>query len=130
MDNNLNPVFSGILNSFIKPVKKQNLSFDAQWVIDVIAENSDDKIELQEDLNALKTAIKEQPEELVAYIKNIIDTTRDKLIDENKCPDCGAELEFERNEELDTYVPYGDTNVIYEEGGSMKCTDCGFEKED
>ena len=130
MDNNLNPVFSGILNSFIKPVKKQNLSFDAQWVIDVIAENSDDKIELQEDLNALKTAIKEQPEELVAYIKNIIDTTRDKLIDENKCPDCGAELEFERNEELDTYVPYGDTNVIYEEGGSMKCPDCGFEKED
>lgn len=130
MNNNLNPFFSEILDSFIKPVKKQKLSFDAQCAIDVIVENSDDKIELQEDLNALKTAIKEQPEELVAYIKNIIDITRDELIDENKCPDCGAELEFERNEALDTYVPYGDTSVLYEEGGSMKCPDCGFEKED
>ena len=109
--------------------KKQNLSFDAQWAIEIIVENGDDKIELQDDLTALIEAIKEQPEELVAYIKNIIDITRDELIDENKCPDCGAELEFERNEALDTYVPYGDTSVLYEEGGSMKCPDCGFKNE-
>lgn len=130
MNNNLNPIFSGILNNFANPVKKQKLCLAAQCAIDVIVENSDDKIDLQENLNALKTAIKNNPEELVAYIKNIIDTTRDELIDENKCPDCGTDLEFIRDKSLDTYVPYGEGRVLYEEGGSMKCPDCGFEKED
>lgn len=130
MTNNLNPIFSEILNNFANPVKKQNLSFDAQWVIDVIVENSDDKIELQDDLTALIKAIKEQPEELIGYINNIIDITREELVDDGKCPDCGADLEFVRDKSMDTYVPYGDTSVLYEEGGRMKCPDCGFEKED
>ena len=129
MDNNLNPIFSEILNNFANPVKKQKLSCDAQCVIDIIVENSDDKIVLQEDLNALKTAIKEQPEELVGYIKKIIDITRKELVDDGTCPDCGADLEFVRDKSMDTYVPYGDTSVLYEEGGTMKCPDCGFEKE-
>lgn len=129
MTNNLNPIFSEILNNFANPVKKKKLSFDAQWVIDVIVENSDDKIELQDDLTALIKAIKEQPEELIGYINNIIDITREELVDDGKCPDCGADLEFVRDKSMDTYVPYGDTRVIYEEGGIMKCPDCGFEKE-
>ena len=109
--------------------KKQNLSFDAQWAIGIIVENGDDKIELQDDLTALIEAIKEHPEELVAYIKNIIDITRDELIDENKCPDCGTDLEFVRDKSMDTYVPYGETSVLYEEGGIMKCHACGYENE-
>ena len=129
MNNNLNPIFSGILNNFANPVKKKKLSWHAQCVIDIIVENSNDKIELQEDLNALIKAIKEQPEELVGYIKNIIDITREELVDDGKCPDCGTELEFERNKALDTYVPYGEGSVLYEEGGIMKCPDCGFEVE-
>lgn len=129
MNNNLNPVFAGILNNFANPVKKKKLSLSAQCVIDFIADISDGKIELQEDLNALKTAIKEQPEELVAYINNIIDITREELVDDDKCPDCGADLEFVRDKSMDTYVPYGNTSVLYKEGGIMKCPDCGFEKE-
>ena len=129
MNDHLNPICSEILNNFANPVKKRKLSWEAQCAIDVIAENSDDKIELQEDLTALIKAIKEQPEELVAYIKNIIDITREELVDDDKCPDCGAELEFERDKSMDTYVPYGETSVLYEEGGIMKCPDCGFEKE-
>jgi predicted RNA-binding Zn-ribbon protein involved in translation (DUF1610 family) len=128
MNNNLNPIFSEILNNFANPVKKQKLSWEAQYVIDIIVENSDDKNELQEDLTALIKAIKEQPEELVGYINNIIDITREELVDDGKCPDCGADLEFVRDKSMDTYVPYGDTSVIYEEGGRMKCPDCGFEK--
>jgi rubredoxin len=130
MNNNLNPIFAGILNNFTNPVKKKKLSWHAQCVIDIIVENSDDKIELQENLTALIKAIKEQPEELVGYINNIIDITREELVDDGKCPNCGADLEFERDKSMDTYVPYGDTSVIYEEGGIMKCPDCGFEKED
>ena len=129
MNNNFNPIFSGILNNFANSVKKQKLSREAQCVIDIIVENSDDKIELQEDLNALKTAIKEQPEELVGYIKSRINIIREELVEDGKCPDCGADLEFERDKSLDTYVPYGEGSVLYEEGGSMKCPDCGFEKE-
>jgi uncharacterized protein with PIN domain len=129
MNNNLNPIFSEILNNFSNPVKKQKLSLSAQCVIDIIVENCNDKIELQEDLTALIKAIKVQPEELVDYIENIIYITREELIDENKCPDCGADLEFVRDKSMDTYVPYGDTSVIYEEGGIMRCPDCGFEKE-
>lgn len=126
MNNNLDPIFSEILNNFVNPVKKQKLSWTAQYVINTIVENSDDKIELQEDLTALIKAIKDHPEELVGYINNIIDITRDELIDENKCPDCGADLEFVRDKSMDTYVPYGETSVIFEEGGTMECTDCGF----
>lgn len=129
MNNNLNPIFAGILNNFANPVKKKKLSLSAQCVIDIVVENSDDKNELQDDLTALIKAIKEQPEELVGYLKNIIDITREELVDDDKCPDCGADLEFERDKSMDTYVPYGDTSVIYDEGGSMKCPDCGFEKE-
>lgn len=129
MNNNLNPIFAGILNNFANPVKKQKLSLSAQCVIDIIVENSDDKNDLQDDLTTLIKAIKEQPEELVGYINNIIDITREELVEDGKCPDCGADLEFERDKSMDTYVPYGDTSVIYEEGGIMKCPDCGFEKE-
>ena len=127
MNNNLNPIFAGILNNFANPVKKKKLSWHAQCVIDIIVENSDDKMELQEDLTALIKAIKEQPEELVGYLNYIIDITREELVDDGKCPDCGADLEFERDKSMDTYVPYGETSVIYEEGGIMKCHDCGFE---
>lgn len=130
MNNNLNPIFSGILNNFANPVKKQKLSLTTQCVIDIIVDNSDDKMELQEDLNILIKAIKEQPEELVGYINNIIDITREELVDDGKCPNCGADLEFVRDKSMDTYVPYGQTSVIYEEGGIMKCPDCGFERED
>ena len=98
-------------------------------MIDIIVENSDDKNELQDDLTTLIKAIKEHPEELVDYINNIIDVTREELVDDGKCPDCGADLEFERDKSMDTYVPYGETSVLYEEGGRMKCPDCGFEKE-
>ena len=129
MNNNLNPIFSGILNNFANPGKKRKLSWEVQCAIDTIVENSNNKIELQEDLNALIKAIKDNPEELVGYIKNIIDITREELVEDGKCPDCGAALEFERDKSMDTYVPYGDTSVIYEEGGIMKCPDCGFEKE-
>lgn len=129
MNNNLNPIFAGILNNFANPVKKQKLSLSAQCVIDIIVENSDDKNDLQDDLTTLIKAIKEQPEELVGYINNIIDITREELVEDGKCPDCGADLEFERDKSMDTYVPYGDTSVIYEEGGIMKCPDCGFEDE-
>jgi predicted RNA-binding Zn-ribbon protein involved in translation (DUF1610 family) len=129
MNNNLNPIFSEILNNFANPVKKQKLSLSAQCVIDIIVENSDDKNEVQEYLTGLIKAIKEQPEELVGYIKKIIDITRKELVDDGTCPDCGADLEFERDKSMDTYVPYGDTSVLYEEGGRMKCPDCGFEDE-
>ena len=129
MKNNLNPVFSEILNNFANPVKKQKLSLSAQCVIDIIVENGDDKIELQDDLTALIEAIKEQPEELVGYINNIIDITREELVEDDKCPDCGAYLEFERDKSMDTYVPYGERSVLYEEGGIMKCHACGFENE-
>ena len=129
MKNNLNPIFSEILNNFANPVKKQKLSWETQCVIDIIVENSDDKNELQDDLTTLIKAIKEHPEELVDYINNIIDVTREELVDDGKCPDCGADLEFERDKSMDTYVPYGETSVLYEEGGRMKCPDCGFEKE-
>ena len=130
MNNNLNPIFSEILNNFANPVKKQKLSCDAQCVIDIIVENSDDKNELQDDLTGLIKAIKEQPEELVGYIKSRIDITREELVDDGKCPDCGADLEFERDKSMDTYVPYGETSVLFEEGGSIKCPDCGFKRED
>jgi transcription initiation factor IIE alpha subunit len=126
MNNNLNPVFSGILNNFANPVKKQKLSFDAQWAIDIIVENGDDKIELQDDLTALIEAIKDNPEELVGYIKNTIDIVREELVEDGKCPDCGTDLEFVRDKSMDTYVPYRDTSVIFKEGGIMKCPDCGF----
>ena len=129
MKNNLNPVFSEILNNFANPVKKQKLSLSAQCVIDIIVENGDDKIELQDDLTALIEAIKEHPEELVCYINNIIDITREELVEDDKCPDCGAYLEFERDKSMDTYVPYGERSVLYEEGGIMKCHACGFENE-
>ena len=130
MNDNLNPIFAGILNNFANPVKKKKLSWAAKYAINIIVENSDDKIELQDDLTALIKAIKEQPEELVGYINNLIDITREELVDDGKCPDCGADLEFERVKSMDTYVPYGETSVLYEEGGIMKCPDCGFEKED
>lgn len=126
MNDNLNPVFSGILNNFANPVKKKKLSWETKYVIDSIVENSDDKIELQEDLTALIKAIKEQPEELVGYLNYIIDITREELVDDGKCPDCGAGLEFVRNKSMDTYVPYGETSVLFKEGGIMKCPDCGF----
>jgi rubredoxin len=129
MNNNLNPIFAGILNNFANPVKKKKLSRHAQCVIDIIVENSDDKNELQDDLTALIKAIKEQPEELVGYLNNLIDITREELVDDGKCPDCGAGLEFERDKSMDTYVPYGETSVIFKEGGIMKCPDCGFKKE-
>lgn len=126
MNDNLNPVFSGILNNFANPVKKKKLSWETKYVIDSIVENSDDKIELQEDLTALIKAIKEQPEELVGYLNYIIDITREELDEDGKCPDCGAGLEFVRNKSMDTYVPYGETSVLFKEGGIMKCPDCGF----
>lgn len=129
MNNNLNPIFAGILNNFANPVKKRKLSREAQCVIDIIVENIDDKIELQEDLTAFIKAIKEQPEELVGYLNYIIDITREELVDDGKCPDCGADLEFERDKSMDTYVPYGETSVIFKEGGIMKCPDCGFKNE-
>jgi len=129
MNNNLNPIFAGILNNFANTVKKKKLSWETKYVIDSIVENSDDKNEVQEYLTALIKAIKEQPEELVGYIKKIIDITRKELVDDGTCPDCGADLEFVRDKSMDTYVPYGETSVIYEEGGIMKCPDCGFEKE-
>lgn len=126
MNNNLNPIFSGILNNFANPVKKKKLSWETKYVIDSIVENSDDKIELQEDLTALIKAIKEQPEELVGYLNYIIDITREELVEDGKCPDCGTDLEFVRDKSMDTYVPYRDTSVIFKEGGIMKCPDCGF----
>lgn len=126
MNDNLNPIFSGILNNFANPVKKKKLSWETKYVIDSIVENSDDKIELQEDLTALIKAIKEQPEELVGYLNYIIDITREELVDDGKCPDCGAGLEFVRDKSMDTYVPYRETSVLFKEGGIMKCPDCGF----
>lgn len=126
MNDNLNPIFSGILNNFANPVKKKKLSWETKYVIDSIVENSDDKIELQEDLTALIKAIKEQPEELVGYLNYIIDITREELVEDGKCPDCGTDLEFVRDKSMDTYVPYRDTSVLFKEGGIMKCPDCGF----
>lgn len=127
-NNNLNPIFTGILNSFIQPAKKQNLSHIAKYDIDIIVEKSTDKIDLQENLNALVTAIKDNPEELVEYIKNIVNAAREELEEDDKCPDCGADLEFERDKDMDTYVPYGEGSVLYEEGGKMECPECGWSK--
>jgi hypothetical protein len=91
MNNNLNPIFSGILNNFANPGKKQKLSLAAQCAIDIIVENSDDKNEVQEYLTALIKAIKEQPDELVGYIKSRINIIREELVEDGKCPDCGFE---------------------------------------
>jgi len=94
MNDNLNPIFSGILNNFANPVKKRKLYREAQCAIDIIVENSNDKNELQDDLTALIKAIKYQPEELVGYIKSRINIIREERVEDGKCHDCGFEKEI------------------------------------
>lgn len=52
---------------------------------------------------------------------------RDKLLDGDRCPECGGELTYERDPAQDNYVPYGDTQVLESEGFITKCESCNLD---
>lgn len=90
----------------------------------------DSKIDLINELSEIVEAVKIDPSAFCDDIQSEIEKTKDKLLEDNKCPECGHEMEFVRDERLDTWVPYGSTSVLESEGGYMVCPECGYKAED
>lgn len=86
---------------------------------DILEGEYESRYEQLEELRLLEKEVRNHSD----VIKREINLLEDWLIDDNICPKCGMELEFEPNG-LDTYVPYGDTKVLYAVGGDLCCSYC------
>lgn len=87
-----------------------------------------EQLELLRDLDTeilLSQNIKTWVEASRAGIESRIKSLVNALIDNGICPCCGCELDFEANG-CDTYVPYGDTRVLFDRGGENVCYHCGW----
>nr|DAK85923.1 MAG TPA: MqsA [Caudoviricetes sp.] len=96
--------FDDILDFFI-----QNYSFD----------------EVQT-LKAALNEIEKDPQAACNVLKDRIRRVEKRLLDDEICPECGARMMSIPCPEEDTYVPYGDTKVLYSEATYLSCPHCGY----
>lgn len=90
-----------------------------------------DEYEALENVNTLIYEMKRYtPEEyynmLMRKLQEIRRNTKITLEEHGRCPECGEYLEYERDENGGTYVPYGDRMVKAYDDGRMVCPNCGY----
>lgn len=127
--NELHPIFDKILDNFIAPKTKQESVrvVYTESILDLLTQ--DISFDTLETLRGLINEIKEHPNDVIVAITNEADGLEEELVDKGICPLCGAELEFEHDSSMDTYVPYGSTSVVAYEGGCLVCESCGYRSE-
>lgn len=127
MSNELHPIFEDIFKGIMndKPCEKPTSETTAV-LVDILGENDFDTLDLLRDFI---NEVKENPQGVIAEIDIKCHKIEEYLIEKEICPLCGGILEFERDESLDTYAPYGDTQVLESYGGKLKCRNCGYSKE-
>lgn len=112
MTDTLHPAMAMAIVPFFKSKKEETpdeVKWAAMFVEDTIGnlkkcELYDTKIELE----ALITAIRKYPEELINKLNKSIETLEEKMLKAEICPKCGVRLDWD---------------------GNLKCHECGFEEE-
>lgn len=127
MSNELHPIFDDIFKGIIKDKPCENPTAETTTVLlDILNENDFDTLDLLRDFI---NEVKNNPKGVIAELEIKCDKIAGYLSEKGICPLCGGVLKFEHDASLDTYVPYGDTQVIEKEGGILKCENCGYSKE-
>ena len=98
-------------------------------LVDIRDYNYDDDFEYLELLRGILRELKTDPKLVALTIEKKIDILEYELAERNICPECGRDLEWERDSSEDTWVPYGSTMTSLEDGGRMRCPHCGYERE-
>lgn len=121
----LHPIFEDIFKGIVSDNKKTIVlsSETTALLVEIIDEDDFDTLELLRDFI---NEIKSNSQGVITEIDKKCDAIEEHLIKKGICPLCGGVLEFEHDENLDTYVPYGNTQVLETRGGILKCDNCGY----
>lgn len=92
--------------------------------------------EAEEELASARTYIEEiikeietNPKDIIQKLKDLREEYKERLLDSDHCPECGAELSFEANGK-DTMVNIDGVNYTVYVGGELVCPECGYVKEE
>ena len=99
-----------------------------EWLRDTLGV-SDIMYEHYEMIAVLKNKIETNHKELVDELDEYVSECESYFFDRGICPVCGGAIVNERNPYFDTYVPYGLTSVCESEGYDSKCEYCGYRGE-
>lgn len=86
-----------------------------------------------EELETLKGVLEEiekNPQGVRDILEESICRLTKQLLNEEICPECGEKMISVPCPEEDTYVPYGDTKVLYSEATYLACPNCGYVPEE
>lgn len=125
MSNELHPIFEDIFSTIIKQ-KPQDETEVPNTNIVMEYFNQDVSFDNLEVLRGFINEIRRHPLDVIRVISEETDSLEEELVENGICPLCGNKLEFEHDESLDTYVPYGSTTVKESSGGQMVCDCCGY----
>ncbi len=128
MSNGLNPIFEDIFKGIINnKSNSEPISETTILLMDSIGNDSDfDTLDLLRDFI---NEVKDNPKGVILEIDKKCEEIEKNLIENGICPICGGALASERDEELDNYVPYGDTQVLETYGITLICNNCGYRRE-
>lgn len=63
-------------------------------------------------------------------LKHNIRIQEERCIEDNVCPECGEKMVYSTVGAKPTYVPYGSTVALYDDGGHWECECCGYKVDD
>lgn len=128
MSNELHPIFEDIFSTIIKQRPQDETEVpNTNIVMEYF--NQDVSFDNLEVLRGFINEIRHHPLDVIRVISKETDSLEEELVENGVCPLCGNKLEFEHDESLDTYVPYGSTTVKESSGGQMVCDCCGYRSE-
>lgn len=88
---------------------------------------TDEYFEYKQIFDAMREAIKKNPNEVVKIIDNMSYYLQESMLDHKICPYCGGDIECEDDDDRDIYAETDCGWAKVDQGFRWVCSDCGEE---